>query len=56
MSNLKLTKEDKDILIELICNEQLYYLVTKNKYESKKYNKLEQLKIKIKELWENEDE
>lgn len=47
---MKLTKEDKDILIELICNEQLKHHITKNEYESDKYSMLEELKAKIRTI------
>ena len=42
-----LSKEEKDILLELICNEQTIHLIPKKKYNSEKYNMLEQLKVKI---------
>jgi hypothetical protein len=45
-----LTKEERDVLISLICNEQLKHLLAKNEYESKEYGLLEQLKIKIKTI------
>lgn len=45
-----LTKEEKDILIGLICNEQVMHLIAKNEYESDTYMVLEQLKAKIKKM------
>ena len=45
-----LTKEERNVLISLICNEQLKHLLAKNEYESKEYGLLEQLKIKIKTI------
>ena len=42
-----LTKEERDILLELICNEQVLHMVAKDKYETDKYVLLEQLKAKI---------
>lgn len=45
-----LTKEEKEILIELICNEQIKHMLVKNEYESEKYNLIENLKIKIKTI------
>lgn len=42
-----LTKEERDILIELICNEQIKHILPNNKHESIRYNMLEQLKAKI---------
>ena len=45
------TKEEKKILIELICNEQTHMIVKDHtKYDSDKYKKLEELKIKIKDF------
>lgn len=46
------TKEERKILIELICNEQTYMIVKDHtKYDSDKYKNLEKLKIKIKDMW-----
>ena len=46
-----LNKEEKKMLIELICNEQTHMIIKEHtKYESDKYKKLEELKIKIKDL------
>lgn len=44
-----LSRRDKKILIELICNEQTH-MITKHpeSYESDKYKHLEELKVKIK--------
>lgn len=42
-----LTKEEREVLIELICNEQILHMVARNEYESEKYKLLEQLKAKI---------
>ena len=42
-----LTNEERKILIEFICHEQLNYTIPIEGYESEKYNILEQLKIKI---------
>ena len=45
------SKDEKKILIELICNEQTHMIIKDNtKYESNKYIKLEELKIKIKDV------
>ena len=45
------TKEDRKILLELICNEQVHMIIKDNtKYESDKYKKLEELKIKVNSL------
>lgn len=43
-----LTKEERNILLELIGNEQLKHLIAKNEYESDRYSLLEGLKAKIK--------
>ena len=46
-----LNKEEKKVLIELICNEQTHMIVKDHtKYDSQKYKKLEKLKVKIKDL------
>lgn len=47
----KLTSEDRKLLIELICNEQMN-MVEKDytEYDSEKYKKLEELKVKIKDM------
>ena len=46
-----LNKEEKKMLIELICNEQAHMIVKDHtKYDSDKYKKLEELKIKIKDF------
>ena len=42
-----LSDEERETIIELICNEQIKHMITKNQYESDKYNALEQLKAKI---------
>lgn len=43
-----LTKEERDILIELICNEQIKHMVAKDKYNTDRYILLEKLKVKTK--------
>ena len=46
-----IAKEEKKILIELICNEQTDMIIKDHtKYESEKYKKLEELKVKIKDM------
>ena len=48
---MRLNKEEKKMLIELICNEQTHMIVKDHtKYGSQKYKKLEELKIKIKDF------
>ena len=47
---MKLNKNDRKEIIRLICNEQTHMIVKDHtKYESDKYRKLEELKIKIKD-------
>ena len=47
-----LTKEEKEILVELICDKQNRMIIKDHrKYESKKYKNLEKLKVKIKDFW-----
>lgn len=43
-------KEEKKMLLELISNEQIHMIIKYNRYESDKYKKLEELKVKIKDL------
>lgn len=50
-NKLYFEKEEKKMLIELICNEQTHMIVKDhNKYDSQKYKKLEELKVKIKDF------
>ena len=45
-------KEEKKLLMELICSEQIHMIIKNHtRYDSDKYKKLEELKIKIKDLW-----
>ena len=45
------SKEEKKILIELICNEQTHMIIKDHtKYDSNKYKGLEALKVKIKDM------
>ena len=50
MSEQKLTKEEKTILLELICNEQIKNMVVKDEYNTDEYVFLEKLKMKIKDM------
>ena len=50
MSKQLFTVEEKNILLELICNEQVLHMVAKDKYETDKYLQLEELKMKIREM------
>ncbi len=46
-----MNKEEKKMIIELICNEQTHMIIKDHtKYDSDKYKKLEVLKIKIKDM------
>lgn len=48
---MTLNKEEKKLLIEMICNEQTNMIVeNSSQYESEKYKTLEELKVKIKDL------
>ena len=48
---MKLTKEEKKLLLEVICNEQIHMVVKdRAKYESNRYKKLEELKVKMKNV------
>ena len=51
MSKCIFNKEERKLLIELICNEQTHMIIKDHtKYESEKYKKLEELKVKIKDM------
>lgn len=46
-----LKKEEKKLIMELICNEQIYMIIKDHKnFESNKYKRLEELKVKIKNM------
>jgi hypothetical protein len=45
-----LTKEEKDVLIKLIENEQIKHMIVNEKYDTEEYILLEQLKVKMKEM------
>lgn len=46
-----LTKDEKKIIIELICNEQTHMIIKDHtKCDSDKYKKLEELKVRIKDM------
>lgn len=46
-----LSKNERKLLIELICNEQTHMIVKDHtKYDSDKYKSLEALKVKIKDM------
>ena len=47
-----LDKKEKKVIIELICNEQTHMIVKDHtRFDSDKYKELEELKVKIKNLW-----
>ncbi len=49
--DIDITTEDKKILLDLICAEQVQMLIQNhNDYTSEKYVTLEKLKIKIKDM------
>ena len=48
---MKLNKEEKKMLIELICNEQTHMIIKHpDRYQSDLYKNLEKLKVKIKDM------
>lgn len=48
---MKLERDERKIIIELISNEQIHMIIKDHtKYDSDKYKKLEMLKVKIKDL------
>ena len=43
--------EEKKLLLEIICDEQIQMIVEDHtRYESDRYNRLEELKVKIKDM------
>lgn len=44
---MELTIKERDILLELICNEQIKHMISKGEYKTEKYNMLEELKTKL---------
>ena len=46
-----LTNKEKELLLDLICEKQIHIILKNHEdYESKKYQKLEELKVKIKDI------
>lgn len=46
-----MTEKEKNMLIELICNEQTYMIRKDHtRYDTDKYKELEALKVKIKDM------
>ena len=51
MTKKTINGKEKKILLELIGNEQIHMIIKDHtKYESERYKRLEELKIKIKNL------
>ena len=50
MTEKKLTQKEKDILVELISNEQIKYMIPNDGHLTKKYYLLEELKVKLKNI------
>lgn len=47
---MRLSKDEQKMLIELVSNEQIHMIIKDHtKYESDKYQRLEMLKVKIKD-------
>lgn len=45
------SKEEKEVLLDLICSKQIHLILKNHKnYENKKYQILEELKVKIKDM------
>lgn len=45
------TKEEKEVLLDLICSKQIRLILKNHKnYENEKYQNLEELKVKIKDM------
>ena len=54
---MNFTDNERKMLLELIGNEQIHMLIKdEKKYDSDKYKKLEELKIKVKGLHSFEDD
>ena len=54
---MNFTDNERKTLLELIGNEQIHMLIKdEKKYDSDKYKKLEELKIKVKGLHNFEDD
>ena len=48
---MKLNKEEKKLLLELICNEQTHMIVKDHtSYDTYEYKELEALKVKVKDM------
>ena len=46
-----MTEREKDLIVELICNEQTHMIIKDHtNYDTDKYKELEVLKIKIKDM------
>ena len=52
---MSLSKHEKKMLIELISNEQIHMIIKDHtRYDSDKYKELERLKVKIKDVKEDD--
>lgn len=48
---MELSEDEKNILIELISNEQIHMIIkNSSRYQTDKYKHLEALKIKVKDM------
>lgn len=46
-----MTEREKDLIVELICNEQTHMIMKDHtRYDTEEYKELEALKIKIKDM------
>ena len=46
-----MTEREKNLIVELICNEQTHMIMKDHtRYDTEKYKELEALKIKIKDM------
>ena len=49
--NIKMTENEKKLLVELICNEQTHMIVKDHtSYDTDEYKELEALKVKVKDM------
>ena len=49
--NIKITENEKKLLVELICNEQTHMIVKDHtSYDTDEYKELEVLKVKVKDM------
>lgn len=49
--NIKMTENEKKLLVELICNEQTHMIIKDHtSYDTDEYKELEALKVKVKDM------